>query len=442
MEIYVPGYLEAYILIICAQLILVIESGDTTHCPGVAKRSGYHLDVFKNSCYLFVDTERHWDEAQKHCWGMGGELLNIKNMETMDYIKTKLYSRDLGWSNNGVWNGASDLRKRGWEWTTGEKLTFTYWADGEPSKLFGFLSVENCACMRRSDGWRWHDYHCHAPGIEYKYICQFELLHHTGKTDQHTGKSGDVEIVEGSGRVPFNAADDTAALIGLACGAVLLLLLLSVALYVLYRKHEQQKAQYGEAAVRLQTTGYATIITHQETANHDSDSEVPSVGETRPVSNVYLDPVEIGNRVYEEVPKDSGQGANRYGEVGEATHLMYDGAAASADDNDGGYLSATTSEASGATSGYCSGTTGKKVGEADYIEMNGANGVGPVKATNQYVTQPNVTSDTPKKCVKPVTEEDIHIYTNQLESMEDEVGYLRPLPPVPCGLQSSPVKKV
>ena len=55
----------------------------------------------------------------------------------------------------------------------GEKLTFTYWADGEPSKLFGFLSLENCACMRRSDGWRWHDYHCHAPGVEYKFICQF-----------------------------------------------------------------------------------------------------------------------------------------------------------------------------------------------------------------------------------------------------------------------------
>ena len=57
--------------------------------------------------------------------------------------------------------------------TLGEKLTFKYWADGEPSKLFGFLSVENCACMRRAEEWRWHDYHCHAPGIEYKYICQF-----------------------------------------------------------------------------------------------------------------------------------------------------------------------------------------------------------------------------------------------------------------------------
>ena len=68
---------------------------------------------------MFVGEEKHWDEAQADCWGMGGELLSIKNMETMNYIKKKLYSKELGWSNNGVWNGASNLRDRGWEWTTG-----------------------------------------------------------------------------------------------------------------------------------------------------------------------------------------------------------------------------------------------------------------------------------------------------------------------------------
>ena len=68
---------------------------------------------------MFVGEEKHWDEAQAHCWGMGGELLSIKDMETMNYIKKKLYSKELGWSNNGVWNGASDLRNKGWEWTTG-----------------------------------------------------------------------------------------------------------------------------------------------------------------------------------------------------------------------------------------------------------------------------------------------------------------------------------
>ena len=94
------------------------------HCPGVAKRTGHYLDVFNNTCYLFVGTEKHWDSAQRYCWGLGGELLSIKNMETMNYIKRVLYSKELGWSNNGVWNGASDLRKHGWEWTTGRSHRF------------------------------------------------------------------------------------------------------------------------------------------------------------------------------------------------------------------------------------------------------------------------------------------------------------------------------
>lgn len=425
------GFLSLFVLVVCAYIGLS-GGADVAHCPGVAKRTGYYLDVFRNRCYLFVGHERHWDEAQKHCWGMGGELVSIKDMETMNYIKEKLYSSDLGWSNNGVWNGASDLRKVGWEWTTGEKLDFTYWADGEPSKLFGFLSVENCACMRRSDGWRWHDYHCHAPGIEYKYICQFDMMHHPGKS----------EHISGSGGTPVTVRDDTAAVIGLAVGAVLLLLLLSIALYVLYKKHERQKALYRDPTVRLQNTGYATIITHHETATQESDSDTPSVNNARPVSNVYLDPVEIG-RVYEEVPKDSDRVANRYGsgEVEETARLVYNGAAASAED-DGGYMSATTSEASGATSGYCSGNTGKKVDNGDYIEMNGATGVGPVRESNIYV-EPKLQCETPKKSAKPTSQEDIHIYTNQLdESGLDEVGYLRPLPPVPCGIQSSPTKKV
>ena len=157
--------------------------------------------------------------------------------------------------------------------------------------------------------------------------------------------------------------------------------------------------------------------------------------------------------MYEEVPKDNVSGANRpeNGEAMETTQLVYSGAAASADDADGGYLSATASEASGATSGFCSINTVKKEGEGEYIEMNGANGVGPVKAasgcirstkaSNEYV-EPVLNGDISRKASKPSSQEEMHIYTNQLESAYDEVGYLRPLPPVPCGIQSSSTKPV
>ena len=141
--------------------------------------------------------------------------------------------------------------------------------------------------------------------------------------------------------------------------------------------------------------------------------------------------------MYEEVPKDPPHPvADRYGsgEVSETTRLVYTGLAASADDVDGGYLSATASEASGAASGFGPSSTSKKVEDSDYIEMNGANGVGPVKASNVYV-QPKLNSEILRKSGKPISEKDIHIYTNQLDSALDEVGYLRPLPPVPCGIE-------
>jgi len=68
---------------------------------------------------MFVDIEKHWDEARQHCWRDGGEMVVIKDKETMDFIKETLNSRALNWNRKGVWNGASDLRGRGWEWTTG-----------------------------------------------------------------------------------------------------------------------------------------------------------------------------------------------------------------------------------------------------------------------------------------------------------------------------------
>lgn len=57
---------------------------------------------------------------------------------------------------------------------SGERLTWRYWAPGQPSKTGGIISIEDCAQMRRKDGWRWHDYHCDSSlFFRYKFICEF-----------------------------------------------------------------------------------------------------------------------------------------------------------------------------------------------------------------------------------------------------------------------------
>ena len=70
-----------------------------------------------------------WFRNKKHCVtlktpelefnGVYNYTLQIHSMETMEYIKDRLYSDDLGWMNMGVWNGANTL-KGDWGWSTGE----------------------------------------------------------------------------------------------------------------------------------------------------------------------------------------------------------------------------------------------------------------------------------------------------------------------------------
>ena len=55
----------------------------------------------------------------------------------------------------------------------GQRITWSYWASGQPSKTFGLWSYEDCGQMRRGDGWRWHDKNCDSPFSTYRFICQF-----------------------------------------------------------------------------------------------------------------------------------------------------------------------------------------------------------------------------------------------------------------------------
>ena len=87
-------------------------------CPAEVKSSGHYYDIFNDTCYLFVDEQAHWIDADKYCRDMNGDLVQIHSMETMDYIKDRLCSEELGWSNMGVWNGANTLYGD-WEWPSG-----------------------------------------------------------------------------------------------------------------------------------------------------------------------------------------------------------------------------------------------------------------------------------------------------------------------------------
>ncbi|XP_053389461.1 uncharacterized protein LOC123563589 [Mercenaria mercenaria] len=465
-------------------LDLIEAAYDRTVCPAKVRSSRHYVATNNKTCYLFVDIEKYWDEARTYCWKMGGELLYVQDQQTMDFIKLVLNSRELRWSNNGVWNGASDLRGKGWEWTTGKSLTYTNWSPGEPSKMLGFISIENCACMRRSDSWRWHDYHCHLNGYEYKFICQFPMVEKKTYTGEHVNTGAPLEVER----------DDRVAMIGLVVAGIALLIIICAIVYALYRKHESQKREHVKRtqrlAARFQNTGYATImqdISHDRSHDNSNDTSV-NQSAARPVSNIYLDPVEI-NRVYDVVNKDTSlerrnfadsnhsEGRNE-SDISETARLVYSGGASSAGNlAEAGLMSNTPSEAAGATSACCSNSAGRRIEENEYIEMSGGNSMGNIdslgkevnparcaggsvdnlknckggatgsvhdlKSSNMYVTPVHYDSKLNNSVpVEKSKSPEIHIYSNRLDEIDNNSSLgLRPLPPVPNTDSTIPVEK-
>ncbi|XP_033754322.1 uncharacterized protein LOC117337442 isoform X1 [Pecten maximus] len=106
----------------------------------------------------------------------------------MNFLKRTLGS--LRWTNTGTWIGANSRSGGVWRWTTGERLQWGYWAPGQPSKSLGLFSIEDCALMKRQDGYRWHDYHCDTDMFyKYRSVCDFRMSPRTTTTTTTTAST-------------------------------------------------------------------------------------------------------------------------------------------------------------------------------------------------------------------------------------------------------------
>nr|XP_022317471.1 myosin-G heavy chain-like isoform X1 [Crassostrea virginica] len=331
----------------------VALAGSLDRCPSSFNRLGEYKTADGETCYAFVNTEKTWVDARQHCWGWGGELIMIKDQAKMNFVIHTLNSV-LRWRNNGVWIGAHDRRGRGWEWTNGERLSWGYWAPGQPSKTGGFISIEDCALMRRGDGWRWHDYHCDSSLFyTYKFICQFrkqppttttstttttttttttpipstttttstrlstssispttwtnsptthktiepDLMNikfekHGINTDKLKQVEGSVSSVVGGDSGTDNSSNDTGILAAIIVGGAILILIIAVGTLLLRRRRQKK---YEEPSVHFQNLAYSRVSQGGQDGNG--------------ASNVYMDTNEM-NRLYEEVNKQVNHGVN------------------------------------------------------------------------------------------------------------------------------------
>ncbi|XP_048762000.1 uncharacterized protein LOC125670701 isoform X2 [Ostrea edulis] len=261
-------------------LWIVMSYGSTAsldRCPRNFNNIREYKTAHREMCYTFINTEKTWVDARKHCWSWGGDLITIKDQNKMNFVIHTL-NVVLRWGNNGVWIGAHARNGRGWEWATGERLTWGYWAPGQPSKTGGIISIEDCAQMRRKDGWRWHDYHCDSSlFFSYKFICEFHKLNQG---------EGSVSSVVGGGSSSTN--NDTGILAGIIVGGAILILIIAVGTLLLRRRRQKK---FEEPSVQFQNLSYSRVSQNGQDGN------------------VYMDTNEM-NRLYEEVNKQVNHGVN------------------------------------------------------------------------------------------------------------------------------------
>ena len=117
------------------------ESGD---CE--LEIQGYtFIGSFENSCYYRSTAQMRWATAMEQVQFNGGHLVTISSQEENDFL-----------GENGGWIGFTDEAIEGeWVWVTGEEVTFTQWAGGEPNNM----GEEDCGQRYVGVG-DWNDASC------------------------------------------------------------------------------------------------------------------------------------------------------------------------------------------------------------------------------------------------------------------------------------------
>ncbi|CAE1227690.1 unnamed protein product [Acanthosepion pharaonis] len=145
-------------------------------------------------------------------------------------------------------------------WTTGEEVTWSYWAKGQPKTWPFTISFEDCAQMRRSEGWRWHDYTCNLALYHYNSICQFPLKGSSwGKPAPQSAPSEETVISEGN-------------VLGIVISLAAAVMIIMALIMLYYRRWLKKKYVAKEPAVLFQNTSYAQIHNAAATAADGSTS--------------------------------------------------------------------------------------------------------------------------------------------------------------------------
>ncbi|XP_045161208.2 uncharacterized protein LOC123526220 [Mercenaria mercenaria] len=161
-----------------ATLDPTLEQGHIELCPNriqhLATQPRELVTQLGKNCYEVVQTGVSWFHAETNCRINGGHLIHIANQKEQDFI----YSFLVKHHSHTVWLGLHDInREERFEWTSGNKITYTNWKPGR--KDYRYHNAEDCVYMTPSNG-MWDDVKCGGNnsllelfGTRNAYICQY-----------------------------------------------------------------------------------------------------------------------------------------------------------------------------------------------------------------------------------------------------------------------------
>jgi glucose/arabinose dehydrogenase len=107
------------------------------------------FEFYNGDRYILTEDSLSWEDAQEEAKDLGGNLVTINDAAEEKWLRETFGSRE------DFWIGINDREAEGqFEWASGETVTYTNWAEGQPNDLYG---IQDYGAMNFRGTDRWND---------------------------------------------------------------------------------------------------------------------------------------------------------------------------------------------------------------------------------------------------------------------------------------------
>ena len=139
--------------------IETVSGGATLLSPRTAQVTLLDNDApiiyeFEGNTYQVLADAKTWGESQAEALNMGGNLVTINSAEEQQWLQQTFGTTE------GFWTGLNDqFREGNFEWASGQRLSYTNWAAGQPNDAFlgQDFSGQDYVQMNYNSAGEWND---------------------------------------------------------------------------------------------------------------------------------------------------------------------------------------------------------------------------------------------------------------------------------------------